>query len=62
MRALQTEGMLTGDVAGAETSFRVESSPETSMSGGEHVDLSMNTELVDGLTEPIWEWEQLSWP
>lgn len=62
----QTERlMLTSDVAAAETSsFRVESSPETSISGGEHVDhLSVNTEImmVDGLTEPIWEWEQLNW-
>lgn len=59
----QTERMLTSDVAVAETSMvRVESSPETSFSGGEHFDLSMNTELVDGLNEQIWEWEQLSWP
>ncbi|CAL9231156.1 unnamed protein product [Arabidopsis halleri] len=62
VEVLQTERMLTCDVAVAETSFRVESSSETSISGGENIDLSMSTELVDGLTEPIWEWEQLSWP
>ncbi|XP_010493320.1 PREDICTED: NAC domain-containing protein 90-like [Camelina sativa] len=61
---LPPERMLTSEVAVAGTSsFRVESSPETSISGGEqHVDLSMNVDLVEGLTEPIWEWEQLSWP
>lgn len=58
---VQTE--IRSDVAVAETSsFRVESSPEYLISGGEHVDFLMNTELVDGLTEPIWEWGQLSWP
>ncbi|CAN7121801.1 unnamed protein product [Brassica rapa subsp. narinosa] len=59
--SLQTERLLTSDVGVAEISFRVGSSPETSMSGGEHVDLSVNTEMVDGLTEPMWEWEQLNW-
>ncbi|KAF3541910.1 hypothetical protein F2Q69_00019168 [Brassica cretica] len=59
--SLQTDRLLTSDVGVAETSFRVGSSPETSMSGGEHVDLSVNTEMVDGLTEPMWEWEQLNW-
>ncbi|KAG7610024.1 NAC domain superfamily [Arabidopsis suecica] len=59
---LQTERMLTSDVAVAETSFRVESSLETSISGGEHIDVSMNTEFVDGLSEPMWDWEQLTWP
>lgn len=54
--------MLTSDVAVAETSFRVESSLETSISGGEHIDVSMNTEFVDGLSEPMWDWEQLTWP
>ncbi|KAL0673136.1 hypothetical protein Bca4012_001117 [Brassica carinata] len=49
-------------VAFAETSFIVGTSPEISMSGGEHVDLSVDTDMVDGLTEPIWEWEQLNWP
>ncbi|KFK23146.1 hypothetical protein AALP_AAs64104U000100 [Arabis alpina] len=63
MGDLQTERLiLTRNVAAAETSsFRVESSPETSISGGEHVDLFLNTEMVDGLTEPIWDWEQLGW-
>ncbi|KAF3548870.1 hypothetical protein DY000_02000982 [Brassica cretica] len=59
---LQTRRMLTNDVAVADTSFIVGTSPEISMSGGEQVDLSVDTEMVDGLTEPIWEWEQLNWP
>ena len=62
MGVRQTGTMLTNDVAVAETSFTVGTSPEISMSGGEHVDLSVDTEMVDGLTEPIWEWEQLNWP
>ncbi|KAL0735323.1 hypothetical protein Bca4012_011533 [Brassica carinata] len=57
----KAERMLTRDVAVGETSVRVEISPEASMSGGEHGYLSVNGEMVDGLTEPIWEWEQLNW-
>ncbi|CAH8315984.1 unnamed protein product [Eruca vesicaria subsp. sativa] len=58
----QTVQMLTSDVAVGETSVRVESSPEALMSGGNHDYPSTNGEMVDGLTEPIWEWEQLNWP
>lgn len=58
----QTERMLRSDVAVAETPFLVENSPETSISGGEHVDHSVSAEMVDGLTEPFWGWEQLNWP
>ncbi|KAL0887353.1 hypothetical protein Bca101_011336 [Brassica carinata] len=61
MGIFQAERMLTRDVAVGETSVRVEISPEASMSGGEHGYLSVNGEMVDGLTEPIWEWEQLNW-
>ncbi|RID41516.1 hypothetical protein BRARA_J01473 [Brassica rapa] len=62
MGIFQAERMLTRDVAVGERSVRVESSPEASMSEGGHGYLSVNGEMVDGLTEPIWEWEQLSWP
>ncbi|CAN8244289.1 unnamed protein product [Cochlearia groenlandica] len=62
----QTEHrLIISDVVVAQetsTSFGVQSSPETSTSRGEHVaDFSVDTDLVDGLIDPIWEWEQLSW-
>ncbi|XP_006291704.2 putative NAC domain-containing protein 61 [Capsella rubella] len=44
---------------------------ETSHSGGNKVDLSVNnantsitqsiSEMVDGLSQPFWEWEQMNW-
>lgn len=61
MGIFQAERMLTRDIAVGETSVRVEISPEASMLGEEPGYLSVNGEMVDGLTEPIWEWEQLNW-
>ncbi|XP_010514776.1 PREDICTED: putative NAC domain-containing protein 61 [Camelina sativa] len=55
-----------------ETSSRVtiSTSPETSHSGGNNVDLAVNattintqisiSEMVDGLSLPFWEWEQMN--
>ncbi|KDP34427.1 hypothetical protein JCGZ_12708 [Jatropha curcas] len=42
------------------------SSPDTSCSGGDHADLpgtagSANVDMVDGLPQPLWDWEQLNW-
>lgn len=56
--------------AGASTSSHVttvaekESSSETSHSGGDHSDFQENigqtdVEMVDGLEQPLWEWEKL---
>ncbi|VVB04889.1 unnamed protein product [Arabis nemorensis] len=57
-------------INGVETSFRatISTSPETSYSGGDQVDLPVtnasttqsNSEMVDGLSQPFWEWEQLN--
>ncbi|KAG7633284.1 NAC domain superfamily [Arabidopsis suecica] len=54
---------------GVETSSRatISTSPETSHSGGNQVDLPVNattitqsiSDMVDGLSQPFWEWEQI---
>ncbi|XP_010541267.2 PREDICTED: NAC domain-containing protein 90 [Tarenaya hassleriana] len=71
MEAYQMEGMLLSN--GAEPSSRARmmgeraSSSETSYSRGDHADLpennttQTNSAMVDGLTQPFWEWEQLNW-
>ncbi|KAF8111214.1 hypothetical protein N665_0076s0202 [Sinapis alba] len=56
---------------GVETSSfaTVSTSPETSYSGGgDQVQLPVNatttqriSDMVDGLSQPFWEWEQLNW-
>lgn len=43
------------------------SSPETSYSGEDHIDLPETTEdthwrMVDNLEPPLWDWEELNWP
>jgi hypothetical protein len=50
----------------ATTVEKTSSSEETSYSGGDHADLpetlgSITWELIDGLEQPLWEWEQLNW-
>lgn len=60
--------------SGVETSSRatMSNSPETSNSesGGDNVDLPVNattttqqsiSEMIDGLSQPFWEWEQVNW-
>ncbi|CAB86913.1 NAC domain-like protein [Arabidopsis thaliana] len=56
---------------GVETSSRatISTSPETSHSGGNQVDLPVNattitqsiSDMVDELSQPFWEWEQMNW-
>ena len=56
---------------GVETSScaTISTSPETSYSGGgDQVQLPVNvtttqriSDMVDGLSQPFWEWEQLNW-
>ncbi|CAK7331959.1 unnamed protein product [Dovyalis caffra] len=71
LEALTRETLLLGDTATTSaqcpTIVEMTSSPETSSSGGDHVNhpetaTSTNWGMVDGLQPPAWEWAELDWP